>query len=257
MRTLLSLLIRQPLGQGRDTADCLCTARLQAAAKVGTEKGQVYRRHACRADETIDAYEADSITVQWCMIEASATYAGHPDGNFHNYGMINGPDGGPASIHHCLWAHHNHRTPAIANGPSDIRNNVVYNTTTGFVHHNPTNDMGFNFVGNYYKTGPDRGLDENMADDTGDDDDDGYTNIEEYLHYCADARLGRMSQATVSDPRVGALPRPARTSLGSAAVVGLDGTVYHTSTPRSARAAGVYIVPATTGRAACLRALTR
>lgn len=109
------------------------------------------------SDETIDAYEADSITVQWCTIEASATNAGHPDGNLHNYGMINGPDGGPASVHHNLWAHHNHRTPAIANGPSDIRNNVVYNSTTGFVHHNPTNDAGFNFVGNYYKTGPTKG----------------------------------------------------------------------------------------------------
>jgi hypothetical protein len=108
------------------------------------------------SDETIDAYEADSITVQWCTIEASANNAGHPDGASHNYGMINGPDGGPASVHHNLWAHHNHRTPAIANGPSDIRNNVVYNSTTGFVHHNPTNDKGFNFVGNYYRTGPTR-----------------------------------------------------------------------------------------------------
>ncbi|MBF0430789.1 MAG: pectate lyase precursor [Fibrobacteria bacterium] len=108
------------------------------------------------SDETIDVYEAKNITFQWCTIEASATHAGHPDGEFHNYGMINGPDGGPATIHHCLWAHHNHRTPAIANGPSAIINNVVYNTATGFVHHNITNDAGFNFIGNYYKTGPTR-----------------------------------------------------------------------------------------------------
>ncbi len=109
------------------------------------------------ADETIDLYEAKNVTLQYCLIEESATFAGHPDGNFHNYGMINGPDGRNISVHHNLFAHHNHRTSAIANGPADIINNVIYNATTGFVHHNPANDDCFNFIGNYYKTGPDRG----------------------------------------------------------------------------------------------------
>jgi len=31
-----------------------------------------------------------------------------------------------------------------------------------------------------------RGLNPNVADDSGDDDGDGYTNIEEYLHYRSD-----------------------------------------------------------------------
>jgi pectate lyase len=105
------------------------------------------------SDETIDMYEADSVTLQWSTIEASATYAAHPDGNFHNYGMIVGPEGGTVSIHHNLWAHHKHRTPAVANGPSDIINNVVYNCVTGFCHHNPASG-GYNIIGNYYKTGP-------------------------------------------------------------------------------------------------------
>ncbi len=108
------------------------------------------------SDEAIDFYEAKNVTLQYCFIEESATFANHPDGNFHNYGMINGPNGRYISVHHNLFAHHNHRTPAIANGPADIINNVVYNSTTGFVHHNPANDDCFNFIGNYYRTGPNR-----------------------------------------------------------------------------------------------------
>ncbi|MCG8673625.1 MAG: GlyGly-CTERM sorting domain-containing protein [Pseudomonadales bacterium] len=108
------------------------------------------------ADETLDLYEAKNVTLQHSFIEESATFAGHPDGNYHNYGLINGPDGRYISVHHNLFAHHNHRTPAIANGPADIVNNVIYNSTTGFVHHNPANNDCYHFLGNYMKTGPNR-----------------------------------------------------------------------------------------------------
>ena len=104
------------------------------------------------ADETIDMYEAEDVTVQWCTIEESDT-EGHPEGS-HNYGFINGPDGKNVSIHHTLFAHHRHRSPAIANGPSDVRNNVVYDFRQGFHHDNPTNGVAINVVGNYYKRGP-------------------------------------------------------------------------------------------------------
>jgi pectate lyase len=107
------------------------------------------------ADETVDLYASHDFTVQWSTIEASATHAGHPDGDFHNYGLINGPDGYNASIHHNLFAHHNQRSPAVANGTSAIVNNVVYNFRRGFNHHNPADTSGFNFIGNYYKPGPD------------------------------------------------------------------------------------------------------
>jgi pectate lyase len=107
------------------------------------------------SDETVDLYESHDFTVQWSTIEASATHAGHPDGDFHNYGLINGPDGYNASIHHNLFAHHNQRSPAVANGMSAIVNNVVYNFWRGFNHHNPADTQGFNFIGNYYKPGPD------------------------------------------------------------------------------------------------------
>lgn len=107
------------------------------------------------ADETIDAYQSHDFTIQWSTIEESATYAGHPDGNFHNYGFINGPAGSNVSLHHNIFAHHNKRTPAVANGMSDIVNNVIYNFRNGFNHHNPADTSGFNFIGNYYKAGPD------------------------------------------------------------------------------------------------------
>jgi pectate lyase len=104
-------------------------------------------------DETIDIYSAKDVTIQWCTIEESAV-VGHPEGR-HNYGLIGGPEGERVSIHHNLFAHHARRCPAIANGPADIRNNVVYNFRDGLTHegHVP-NDRGFNLIGNYYKRGP-------------------------------------------------------------------------------------------------------
>ena len=104
-------------------------------------------------DETIDIYSARDVTVQWCSIEESAI-TGHPEGR-HNYGLISGPRGENVSIHHNLFAHHARRCPAIANGPADVRNNVIYNFRDGLSHegHKP-NDRGFNVIGNYYKRGP-------------------------------------------------------------------------------------------------------
>ena len=101
-------------------------------------------------DETVDLYEARDATVQWSVIESSAT-EGHPEGE-HNYGLINGPDGRRLSVHHNLFAHHRSRCPAIANGPAEVRNNVAYNTRTAFVHNNPASGP-FNLVGNHFRTG--------------------------------------------------------------------------------------------------------
>ncbi len=103
-------------------------------------------------DETVDLYEARDVTVQWSIIESSAT-RGHPEGK-HNYGLINGPDGARISVHHNLFAHHKNRCPAIANGPAEVINNVAYNVRHAFVHHNPASGP-FNIVGNYYKAGGD------------------------------------------------------------------------------------------------------
>ena len=103
------------------------------------------------SDETVDMYEAKDATLQYCTIEESSN-RGHSEGA-HNYGMINGPDGIRVSIHHNLFAHHLARSPAVATGPTEIRNNVIYDVRQGFVHHNPATGM-FNIVGNYFKKGP-------------------------------------------------------------------------------------------------------
>ncbi|HLA38666.1 MAG TPA: pectate lyase precursor [Candidatus Glassbacteria bacterium] len=103
-------------------------------------------------DENIGFYETRRATVQWCAVE-EACAEGHYKGR-HNYGLLCGPDGGPITVHHNLFANNSRRHPAIANGPSDVRNNVVYNFRDGFLHDNPPNKLGFNIVGNYYKKGP-------------------------------------------------------------------------------------------------------
>jgi pectate lyase len=103
-------------------------------------------------DETFDIFEAKDVTIQWSTISRADT-GGHPDGS-HNFGLISGPNGANVSIHHNLFAHNGNRNPAVANGPVEIINNVVYNARHGFIHHNPaTGD--FNIIGNYYKQGPD------------------------------------------------------------------------------------------------------
>lgn len=105
------------------------------------------------ADETVDLYAAQDVTIQYSTIEQSST-AG-PAG--HNYGLINGPNGLRISVHHNLFAHNSNRNPAIANGPAEARNNVAYNVRHGFIHHNPASG-DFNIVGNYYKQGPNDSL---------------------------------------------------------------------------------------------------
>jgi hypothetical protein len=61
--------------------------------------------------------------------------------------------GSNVSIYHNLFTHHRQRSPVIASGRSHIVNNAAYNYWRGFNHHNPADDTGFNFVGNYYKDG--------------------------------------------------------------------------------------------------------
>jgi hypothetical protein len=102
-------------------------------------------------DETMDLYEANDVTVQYSTVEEAATM-GHPEGE-HNYGLIQGPDGYGISVHHNLFIDNKNRNPAIANGPAEVLNNVVYNVRHGFIHHNPASGQ-FNIVGNVYIQGP-------------------------------------------------------------------------------------------------------
>jgi len=118
-------------------------------------------------DETIDMYEASDITVQFCTIEEGGT-EGHPEGE-HNYGLINGPDGRRVSILHNLFIHQKNRSPAIANGPAEVYDNVSYNGRQGFVHNNPASGP-FNIVGNSYIRGGDDDLFPFFFDDENDFD---------------------------------------------------------------------------------------
>jgi pectate lyase len=102
-------------------------------------------------DESLDMYEAKDVTLQWSTIERAST-TGHPEG-VHAYGMINGPDGRRISVHHNLFAHNKNRNPAIANGPAEVINNVVYDVRHGFIHHNPAQGQ-FQIVGNTFVRGP-------------------------------------------------------------------------------------------------------
>lgn len=102
-------------------------------------------------DETMDFYSAQRVTVQWSTVEDPVT-EGHEEGE-HNYGLINGPYGRHIAVHHNLFAHAKNRNPAIANGPADILNNVMYDVGVGFVHHNPASGQ-FRLLGNYFKDGP-------------------------------------------------------------------------------------------------------
>lgn len=117
-------------------------------------------------DETIDLYSAQNVTVQWSTIESPTPEPSH-EGGGHNYGLINGPDGRYASVHHNLFAHSRNRNPAIANGPAEVLNNVMYNVRHGFVHHNPASGS-FNLVGNYFKAGVDDTLIPFFFDDEND-----------------------------------------------------------------------------------------
>lgn len=104
-------------------------------------------------DETVDLYSARNVTVQWSTIESPTPEPSH-EGGGHNYGLINGPDGRHTSVLYNLFVHSKNRNPAIANGPAEVLNNVMYNVRHGFVHHNPASG-GFNLVGNYFKAGND------------------------------------------------------------------------------------------------------
>lgn len=104
-------------------------------------------------DETIDIYVTRNVTIQWTAIEESDP-TGHHKGQ-HNFGLIGGPQSFNVSLHHNLFANHRRRCPALANGPADIRNNVIYNFRDGLSHEgHPPNNKGFDLVGNYYKGGP-------------------------------------------------------------------------------------------------------
>ena len=113
-------------------------------------------------DETVSGRGAKNISFQYNIISEALGIAGHKnyaDGTNHGYAAT--IDGKVGSYHHNLLVNCNGRNWSMgggmdgnntAIGQMDIFNNVVYNwngrTTDGGCHE-------VNFVGNYYKMGPD------------------------------------------------------------------------------------------------------
>lgn len=146
------LRLRSPPGRG-DQGDCIQFSSVDRAVLD-------HLSLSWAEDETIDLWaRSTNITVQWCALEESSL-TGELDhtgqgGGGHFYGLISGARSNRISIHHCLFAHHENRNPCFGSGPADFRNNVVYNFRAGFVHHgNYRGTPGFNFIGNYYQSGP-------------------------------------------------------------------------------------------------------
>jgi pectate lyase len=99
--------------------------------------------------------ETTNGTVQWCIVAEPLNDSVHEKGP-HGYGTGwgSGRRGGN-SFHHNLIAHCNSRAPRIGSEHRalvDIRNNVVYNTGSGWAYGGE--NARVNYVANYFKPGP-------------------------------------------------------------------------------------------------------
>ena len=119
-----------------------------------------------------DGRKLDKVTVQWCIIGESLNRSVHTSPKAHGYGTLaKGGFGAEYSYHHNLYLHNNSRNPYPGNyndisaDPAgltfDFRNNVIYNWMNPYAGYNTQAGANsvtkMNFVGNYYKAGPDSG----------------------------------------------------------------------------------------------------
>jgi len=89
-------------------------------------------------DETTSLYGiAGNVTMQWIGHDESRHAKAHHDffdneGQWHNYGGLWSPRGGPATCHHSFFAHHGKRC-LLTGGDQVVEsiNNVIYNYSNG------------------------------------------------------------------------------------------------------------------------------
>ena len=120
-------------------------------------------------DETTESwYGPHDYTIQWSIISEGLDCSTHSKG-CHSMGVLLGgyalseskttPGVRDISFHHNLMAHNGARNPLVkAAGLADIVNNVAYNPNGTFSHVDMDQQLTkvlANFVGNYFKTGPD------------------------------------------------------------------------------------------------------
>jgi len=106
-------------------------------------------------DETLDMWGgAHDWTIQDSLFEHPClNSAGSAN---HAYGVLN-RRGGRGSILRTGMLTVRDRNPALADGPFDVINMLVYNHQTGLTHHNPATGA-FNVIGNYYRSGTSGGI---------------------------------------------------------------------------------------------------
>lgn len=113
-------------------------------------------------DENVNTYdESHDITVSNSIISEALSNSTHPQGE-HSKGMLSGGvNAHNVSIHHNLFASNVDRNPQVSGvSVADIRNNVVYNYGDGSgsgvtLISSSKGHPDINWVGNYYKPGPD------------------------------------------------------------------------------------------------------
>jgi pectate lyase len=112
-------------------------------------------------------YDVHDITIQWNIFSEGLNCSINPKG-CHSKGVLiggyasdenkNKPGAYNISLHHNLMAHDGERNPYIeASGVIDVVNNVAYNPFGTFSHIDMVYQLApdlVNYVGNYYKPGP-------------------------------------------------------------------------------------------------------
>ena len=117
-------------------------------------------------DENVNTYDgSNDITISNSIIAEGLSDAGHPTGE-HSKGLLSGGvDAHNVSIHHNLFVSNVDRNPQISGvSVADVRNNVIYNYGDGSgdgvtLLSSSKGEPRMNWVGNYYKPGPNSPLD--------------------------------------------------------------------------------------------------